>query len=190
MTDQQHVEATPSTPPPAAETPPATESQDPAPTRTADSVEAEWKNRVSSKERYFAATEKSLRDQIASLEAGQETAQKAADGNLSEVDALKAQLKAEKDARKQEKANATATLRTTKYPEAASTLDVSTLASMDEAKLAGLEARLTQAPTPAPVDPSTPPRATAAPESTDKSAADLKADLERLSPDFAASLRE
>lgn len=189
MTDQQPVEATPATPEPTQSTAQATESQAPAPTRTADTVEAEYKARLSGKDRAHAATEQALRDQIASLQGEKTVVQKQADGTISEVDALKAQLKAEQDGRKKDGMEHAQTLRSTKYPEAAATLDATTLATMDEAKLAGLEARLTQAPTPAPVDPNTPPATPSAPASTEKSAADLKADLERMAPEFAAELR-
>lgn len=185
MTDQNPVEGTPATPAPA--TPAAPES--PVIPPTVETVEAEYKARLSGKDRAHAATEQALRDQIAALEGDKTTAKAAADGSLSETDALKAQLKAEQDGRKKDSLGYTQTLRTTKYPEAAATLDAATLATMDEARLAGLEARLTQAPTPAPVDPSTPPRTTDAPASTEKTAAELEKDLERLAPEFAASLR-
>ena len=185
MTEQTPVEGTPATPEPAA--PAAPES--PAVPPTAEQVEAEYKARLSGKDRAHAATEQALRDQIAALEGDKVVTKAAADGTLSEVDTLKAQLKAEQDGRKKDNLDNTQTLRTTKYPEAAATLDAATLATMDEAKLAGLEARLTQAPPPAPVDPNTPPATPSAPASTEKSATDLKADLERMSPEFAASLR-
>ena len=185
MTDQQPVEATPATP----EAAPAAESQAPAPTRTAEEVEAEYKARLSGKDRAHAATEQALRDQIAALQGEKTTAQQQADGTLSEVDALKAQLKAEQEARRKDSMEYQQTLRSTKYPNAADALDATTLATMDEAKLAGLEARLTQAPTPRPVDPNTPPATPSAPASTDKTAAELKEDLRKMAPDFAATLR-
>jgi len=185
LTDQTPVEGTPATP--AAAAPAAPES--PVIPPTVETVEAEYKARLSGKDRAHAATEQALRDQIAALEGDKTVAKVAADGSLSEVDALKAQLKTEQDGRKTDARGYQQTLRTNKYPEAAATLDAATLALMDEAKLAGLEARLTQAPPPAAVDPSTPPRAPAAPESSEKTAAELEADLERLAPEFAASLR-
>ena len=61
---------------------------------------------------------------------------------------------------------------------------------MDEAKLAGLNARLTPSRPGAGIDPSTPPKDAGAQKPTsEKTAAELKADLARLGPNFAQELR-
>lgn len=180
MTEQQPVEATPATP--------TEESQEPAP--TAEQVEAEYKARLSGKDKAHAAETKTLRDRIAELEGGRQAAQAAQAGSEQDADALRAQLDQERKAFQQEREQHTAELRSTKYPFAAEALDPQVLASMDEAKLAGLEARLTPSRTPVGMDPSTPPRNAVAPKPVEeKTSAELREDLRAMSGQLAAELR-
>lgn len=186
MTEQQPVEGTTATPAPEGEKP-AEGSQEAPATRNAEEVEAEYKARLSGKDRAHAAEVATLKSQIEALSGEKAQATSQAEGTLSEVDQLKRQLsEAQKNAKQQEQ-QYTATLRSTKYPYAAEALDPQVLATMDEGKLAGLDARLKPNTRPgAGVDPSTPPRETAAPKPIDeKSAAELKQDLARFGPAFA-----
>ena len=187
MTDQQPVEGTPATPAPAT---PAEGSQDANSTRTAEQVEAEYKARLSGKDKAHSAEVAELRRQ---LEAAQQTgtmkATEAGEASQS-VEELRKQLAEAEKARQADRQQFEGTLRSTKYPYAAEALDPQVLATMDEAKLAGLNARLTPSRPGAGVDPSTPPRNTEVPKPTsEKTAAELRADLARLGPEYAASLR-
>lgn len=162
----------------------------PAPAPTAEQVEAEYKARLSGKDKAHAAEVATLRAQIEALSGEKATATSQAEGSLSEVDALKKQLAEAQKANQQQAAEYTATLRATKYPYAAEALDAGVLATMDEAKLAGLNARLTPGKPGAGIDPSTPPRDTTVPKPTsEKSVAELKADLAKFGPQFTAEVR-
>lgn len=185
MTEQQPVEGTPATPAPeqgSQETPPTE--------RTAAEVEAEYKARLSGKDKAHSAEVAELRRQ---LEAAQATGQQqATEGQQTtdEVARLKQALAEAQKAQQAQQQDFAKTIRSTKYPHAAEALDPQTLATMDEAKLAGLEARLTPSRPPVPVDPNTPQGGAPAPKPTDqKTAAELKADLARQSEQFAAELR-
>ena len=181
MTEEQVVEGTEATP----------EGSPPSPPPTPEQVEAEWKHRVSQKDKAHAAETKSLRDQIAALSATSGSAQQQAEGSLSEAEALRQQLAQAQKALAQKDAEHTASLRSVKYPNAAEALEPSALAQMDEAKLAGLEARLSAPPrSTLPVDPSTPPRTpSAGPKPIEeKTSAELREDLRRMSPQIAAEM--
>ena len=189
MTEQQPVEGTPATPAPAA--PPAEGSQGEASTqRTAAEVEAEYKARLSGKDKAHAAETAELRRQ---LEAAQATGQQqATEGQQSqdEVTRLKQQLAESEKTNKQQAADYALQTRTAKYPLAAEALDPQTLATMDEAKLAGLNERLTPSTPRVPVDPNTPAGGATAPKPTDqKSSKELKADLAAMSGQFSEELR-
>ncbi len=185
MTETQAEQATQATPAPAASTDAAAPSKEASaeqPTRTAEQVEAEWQSRHTALGRQHAAEVQSLKDQLAAAQADQQSATSTSEQAGSEVEALKRQLA---EAQKREQANAqnyARDLRTTKYPYAAEALDPQSLATMDEAKLAGLNARLTpQAPRPgAGIDPSTPPKTQGEKPITEKTAAELKADIMAL----------
>ena len=189
MTEQASVEATIATPAVEAPVAEAAESQKPAP--TVEQVEAEWKHRVSQKDLAHNAEQKSLRDRIATLEGTTTTAQAVANGSVGEVDGLKKLLADSQKTNTQQQQQHQVDLRVVKFPAAAEALDPGALAVMDEAKLAGLEARLT-APASGkavPVDPSSPARDSSVPRPlSEKTTKELKADLERLSPQFAAEM--
>ena len=181
MTEQQPVEGNQATP---------QGSQEQPSTRSAEEVEAEYKARLSGKDKAHSAEVAELRRQ---LEAAQQTSQSAAtveeQANAS-VEELRKRLAEAEKARQQDAQQFQAQLRTTKYPYAAEALDPQVLATMDEAKLSGLNARLTPSRPGAGVDPSTPPRTTEqAKPLTEKSTAELKQDLARLGPAFANELR-
>lgn len=193
MTDQQAEQATQATPSSEAGAEGAAPSQEAStqqPTRTVEQVEAEWQSRHTALGRQHAA-------EVASLKAQLETAQKAERQDTSgtsdagnEVEALKRQLAEAQKAQQQQAQQYTAELRKTKYPYAADALDPEMLATMDEAKLAGLEARLKPSRPGMPVDPNTPQGGKQAPKPMEeKSAKELKADLARMGAGFAAELR-
>jgi hypothetical protein len=185
VTDAQQAVATETATPEA----PAEGSQQEA---TVEQVEAEWRNRVSQKDRAHAAEAKTLRQQIAALEAEA----KASDGRTaSEQDAVKLENeRLRKQLAERDIAYALA-VRKAKYPGAADALDPEVFVAMDEAKLAGLESRLTPgALEEGPLAtrtmvPATAPRTTAVPKPlSEKTSAELEADLARLAPDFLRQL--
>lgn len=161
-------------------------------TRTPEQVEAEWQAKQSALGRQHAATEKNLRDRIAALEA-----ESKASG--SRTDAENDVIKQENEAlRKQLAEQATAhvmSLRQARYPAAAEALDKDAFVAMDEAKLAGLEARLTPEAPPqaasAVVLASTPPRDVTPPKpASEKTSEELKRDLARMAPEYLSRLHE
>lgn len=156
------------------------------PARTPEQVEAEWSARHSAAGRQHAATEKALRDQIAALEA--EKAGTQASGNAD--DAIRAENERLRKQLAESEQNRALEVRSARYPLSAESLTPSALAAMDEAQLAGLEARLTPGPNTR-LASSTPPRTQDQPKPLEeKSADELKADLARLAPDFVRQLRE
>lgn len=186
MTDQQPVEAATTTPPQAEK--PAEESQKPAP--TAESVETEYKARLSGKDKAHAAETATLQAQIDALKGDNSTAASQAKAASTDVETLQKQLAAAQEQGKQQQAQYTAELRSTKYPYAAEALDEQSLAAMDEPKLAGLNARLTPDATPtAPIASSTPAKNAAATKPmNEKTAEELRADLAKLGPQFSQEL--
>ncbi len=164
--------------------------------RTPEQIEAIWRNRVAGKDRAHAAEAATLRQQIADYEArlAQRTQQENAEMSEAErekarADAAEQQLAAERQARVLD-------VRKVKYAAAAEHLDEPTLAAMDEAKLASLNARLTDdgegTPPPPVMDPSSAPRRSAAPPTSakEKSVEELEADLRKYEPEFEASLNQ
>jgi hypothetical protein len=180
LTEEQVVGGTEVTPPGSPPEPP-----------TPEQVEAEWKHRVSQKDKAHAAETKNLRDQIAALSGVASTAEQTATGSLSEAEALRQQLATAQKTLQQKDAEHAAQLRTIRFPNAAEALDASALAAMDEAKLAGLEARLSApAPRGIPIDPSTPPRAPSGGGKPieEKTSAELREDLRRMAPQIIAEM--
>ena len=195
-------------PPDPQSPPPAEDASAPAPKqefdvaeaeRTVAEVEAIWKNRVSGKDKAHAAEVEALRKHNETLQSRLSAVEKEAlsketvSGSEAELwkgkaTELEAQLAQERQARITE-------TRAAKYPYAAEMLGVEGMASMDEGKLAGLNARLSDeggdVPPPPVIDPNSAPRSAATPPTPlrEKSVADLKGDLERLSPEFEAGLR-
>ena len=173
----------------AGQVAPSTEASTPPPTRTPEEVEAEWQARQSALGRQHAAEAKALRDQIAALEAAKGTATAAAQSGLTEAETYKQALEDAKRQLQEQGQQYEATLRATKYPYAAESLDPQTLAAMDEAKLAGLDARLRPTRPGVGIDPSTPQRQSSIPRDIeDKSLDELRADLERYGPQFATEI--
>jgi hypothetical protein len=160
--------------------------------RTADEVEAIWKNRVAGKDRAHAESERVLRQQIDDLNRQMQGRQATDTANMSEVEREKARADAAEARAEQAERQRVQDLRTLKYAAAAEVLDASELAVIDEARLAALNARLTGDETPAPpvIDPNAarrPPSTTpAAPR--ERSVEELEADLKRHEPAFKESL--
>ena len=187
MTEQVPVEGTPATPTPATEGSPAV----PATERSAAEVEAEYKARLSGKDRAHAAEAAELRRQLEAAQATGTAKATEAGAASDEVTELRRQLQASEQTNQRQQADYSAQTRAVKYPQAAEALDAQTLATMDEGKLAGLNARLTPTSPPVRVDPNTPAGAVVVPKPTsEKSSKELKADLARQGAAFSEQLRQ
>jgi hypothetical protein len=156
--------------------------------RTPEQVEAEWAAKQSALGRQYAAETKALRQRIDALEA-----ERKAPGQRvpAEDDAVRQENELLRKQLVERERTYAAEMRRARFPLAAEALDDTTLASMDEAKLAGLEARLTpQVARPAPVVVSpTAPREMQVPKPIhEKTSAELKADLARDAEAFARDL--
>lgn len=156
--------------------------------QSVEEVEAFWRNRMSGKDKADAAEKKALREQIAALESQQKASpqQGGDDPREAEIARLKQELE-------QTKVMSAIETRKAKYPFAADSLDDDTLARMDEARLAGLNARLGTEAEPqrkgSYSDPNAAQRRTqTATPPTEKSPDDLKSDLRKYSPGFVNDL--
>lgn len=153
-------------------------------TRTVEQVEAEYRARQAGKDRENQALRQELERYKAADTQRQTEAEQRRAAELGEVEALKRQLAEREAAHLSE-------LRSVRFPNAADVLDPGALAAMDEAKLTALEERLRPkgGAKPEPyVDPSSPPRTPPQGQSGPRSSSDLKADLERMAPEFIDSL--
>ena len=164
--------------------------------RTPEEIEAIWKNRIAGKDRAHAAEAATLRQQVEEANrraaAAEARKQQEDEADMSEADQWK--RRAEEAERKAEAAERQRVLdvRSAKYAAASELLDEAALVSMDEAKLAALNARLSdeEAPQPSLVDPNTPRRSsssTTAPR--ERSIAEMEEDLKRHESAFEESLR-
>lgn len=167
---------------------PAVAAGDQPQTRTPEQVEAEWQAKQSALGRQHAATEQTLRARIAALEAQTASGERTA----PEQDAIRQENELLRKQLADREVAYAAEMRKVRFPLAAEALDAGVLATMDEAKLAGLEARLTPqagvAASPR-VESSTPPRNIDQPKPLEeKTAAELKADLARLAPAFLSEI--
>jgi len=183
---------------PQAATPPAP-PQEPevAPEdRTPEEVEAIWKNRIAGKDRAHAAETESLRQQLASEKAARERAEQERQtqqtSEMSESDRWKAEAERERQRADAAEQQRVVDVRVAKFPAAAEHLEPSAMASMDEAKLAALDARLRDDLPVSINDPNAPRRQTpaATPPSGEKSVAELEADLKKHAPAWQESLKE
>jgi len=153
-------------------------------------VEAEYKARLSGKDKAHSAETAELRRQLDAAQATGTATATEATAATDEVTDLKRKLAESERTNQQQAKDYAASTRAVKYPQAAEALDPQTLATMDEAKLAGLNARLTPTAPAIPVDPNTPQGGVPAPKPTsEKSSKELKADLARGSAAFAEELR-
>lgn len=160
--------------------------------RTPDEVEAIWKNRVAGKDRAHAAETAALREQIDGLNRQMQGRQTEEAAQASESDQWKAKFEESERTRTEEARRHAVEIRTAKYAAAAEALDEATLGSMDEGKLAALNARLTEgeAPPPPVVDPSSARRPTPGTSTAprDRSIEELESDLQKQAPAFVESL--
>jgi chromosome segregation ATPase len=159
-------------------------------TRTLEEVDAEWRGRMSGKDKAHDAETKTLRDQIAALQGQSAGVAGQAGEAATEAERYKAQAEAATKELEALRRSATVEVRSAKYPHAAEQLgDPAVIAVMDEAKLAALDARLAPASrSVSRIDPSMAPRS--APEDPDrqKTSAELKADLKTYAPDWLRQL--
>jgi hypothetical protein len=171
--------------PPAAAAEEVTEEE-----RTPAEIETIWKNRVAGKDRAHAAAEQALRGQIEELNRQLTGKQVTDQATMSDVEREKARADAAEQRAVAAENQRSLDLRTIKYAAAAELLsDDPTFATMDEAKLAALNARLTSEGEPAApprVDPNSAPKRSSTPPSPlrGKSVEELEADLKKYEPEF------
>jgi len=179
------------------------ESQEVAPSRddrSPEEIEAYWKKRQSQEASAFSAKEQALRQQIADLTSQVKTREvesaKKDAADQTEVERLRQMNQTLQEQMEQMQRQTVAETRKAKYPSAAENLDDTILVSMDEANLAALNEKLkvnisggTQ--TNQRIDANQPARTPpgGSKPSSEKTAAELKADLEALGPAFAESLK-
>jgi flagellar biosynthesis GTPase FlhF len=115
-------------------------------TLSAEELDAQWRNRVSQKDKAHAAEMKALREQQAATERSlsefrrqQEQARLA---GMSEAERVAAERDALRQELEQERQGRVIDTRKARYPHIAAELDDSAIAVMDEGKLASLNARL------------------------------------------------
>lgn len=126
----------------APETPPDDPVEDAQPERTVEAVEAEYRARLSGKDRAHAAEKKALEDRIRELATAD---QQRKDGQMDEVAQLRAQLtEAENKAKASEQQAQAASIeaRKARFPHAAESLGDDLVGTVDEERLASLENRL------------------------------------------------
>lgn len=163
---------------------------------TPEQIEAIWKNRVAGKDRAHAAAEQALRDQIAELN-GKLAGKAAVDAeNMTEVERANARAEAAERRANEIEQQRVLDVRRVKYASAAEAVDDdAVLATMDEAKLAALNARLTGDETPPPttvIDPNAARRPSSATPAAprERSIEELEADLKNQAPAFSESLNQ
>lgn len=164
-------------------------------TRTLEDVEAEWANRMSGKDKAHAAEIKALKEQhAAELAAAGNSAHQLTEearAKMTDAEALAAENATLKTSLEAERKGRVLDTRKAKFPAASESLGDDVVATMDEEKLTALEARLA---TPGAVPPPAVPLSNTAAKTggdqpiTEKTSADLIADLERFSPGFVADL--
>lgn len=165
--------------------------------RTAEEVEALWRNRVSKKDAAHAAEQKALRDQLAAAKTREdELLVQVQKSGASSPDADVWKQKYEEAQRQADAAEQRAQVFAlkTKYPNAVEVIGEDMLTNFDEARLAGIEARMASEGSSPPkpptlMDANTPPR-TSTPTPAEPTVASLKADLARMAPEFLAEMRD
>jgi hypothetical protein len=168
-----------------------------APPRTPEEVEAEWKHRFSQRDKAHAEETKTLRDQLGRLQAAEDERRRAEETkrqeNMTDAQRMQDQIASlQRQLEDRDKAY-TVEVRKVRFPNIAAELDDSALAVMDEAKLAALDARLNgqTATPPSLIDPNSAARAVNGSSITppgEKTSDQLKAELERLGPQFAQEI--
>jgi len=165
------------------------------PTRTLEEVEATWSHRMSERDRAHNAAEQALRDELANAKATADAARREltskAQGDMTEVDRVAAERDALREELAAEKSARVIAEMKTKYPKVAAELGDKAFTVYDAGELATFETKFSTEPQPAPTrtDPNAAPRKGAPAEKPNPTSDDLKADLARYGPDFAAQLR-
>ena len=167
----------PASPPegqPPAEGAPADQNGTPGQVLTADEVEAQWRHRVSQKDRAHAAAEQALRDENDALRRQVEASTKprsqssgqSGEGNDPAVETLRQQLDEQRRATEAERAARVIEQRKAKYPALARNIGEagnSIFATADEATLARLNAQYDDGSSTGTFAPTTPRRAAMTP---------------------------
>lgn len=179
--------------PPSAD--PSSPSGDEAQPLTAEEVEAQWKHRMSQRDKAHAAETEALRRELNSKLAAEETKRRVEEqarlANMSEAERWQARAKELEGQVEQERTQRVIDTRKARFPGIAAELGDEVLAAMDEGRLAALETRFAAPATSVPslIDPNSVGRSMTQPVGPDGKTADqLKADLERMGPEFKRSL--
>lgn len=167
-----------------------------AQTLSAEELDQQWRHRVSQKDKAHAAEAKALRDQLAAFEQQEATRRRAEEearkASMTEAQRFEAERTELQRQLEQERQRTTVEIRKVKYPAIAADLDDQALAVMDEAKLAGLNARLTASggsvEPPSLIDPNSAGRPQAPTAPAEQTSDQIKAQLASLGPAFAKEL--
>lgn len=161
--------------------------------RTAEQVEAEYKARLSGKDKAHAAEKAALERRVAEAEAKATTRSAAEEAaRLSQMTDVE-RIAAERDALKQEleqtKREAVIETRTARFPAAAESLGGDVIAQMDEEKLSALNERLSGKPAAPRMDPNTAARTQGAEPERTQTSDELLAEMRKHSPAFEEQIR-
>jgi hypothetical protein len=159
------------------------------PGRTAEEVELEWRNRVSQKDKAHAQELARLQAELTKARETASTATSRGSEQMTDNERL-AQEKADLERQLQDERSARVIeVRQAKYPTAVASVGEDAAKAMDDEKLAALETRLaTPAAKPPSVMDANQASRTPSEPPAEKTSDDLKADLERLAPEFVSSL--
>lgn len=188
---------------PSGEVPVTTEPvvTEPAETqpRTVEEVEAEYKARISGKDKAHAAEAEALRQENARLKEADDLRRKAEEeartANMTADQRAQEHIKTLTQQMEDKDRAHMVELRKIKYPTVASELDEAVLLVTDESKLAGLEAKLSGStaavPPPSLIDPNSSVRQNGTtPDVREKTTDELKADLAKQSAAFAEEIAQ
>lgn len=175
MTDEPDLSATPE--------PPAGDAQA---ERTVEAVEAEYRARISGKDRAHAAEKAALEARIAELTAAQQSKDGQMTDDLTQLRSDNERLQREAAEAKEREGAAALAARKARFPNAAESLGDDLVRTVDEDKLADLETRLSGgAPSGSPTmlsDSARRPGGEPAKATSEKSIEELEADLIRYAP--------
>ena len=126
----------------APETPPDDPVEDAQPERTVEAVEAEYRARLSGKDRAHAAEKKALEDRIAALTASTQQQETVKMDELAQLRSDNERLAREAAEAKAKEQAAAIEARKARFPHAAESLGDDLVGTVPEDKLASLETRL------------------------------------------------
>ena len=196
MSDEQAT-PTATTPSPEGTEQAGTEAEAPDQSLSAEELDLQWRNRMSSRDKAHAAELKAVRDKQEaterSLQALRTEQEKARQANMTEAERVVEENKRLQRELEEERQTRVIETRRARFPHIAAELDDASIAVMDEGKLAALNSRLSgsTAEPPSLIDPNSAARPNPAqPVSATegKSSAELKADLRQMGPAFSREI--